>query len=43
VAVVTITVMLGVVVHGAAADPLGTWYARLLAHSASEVDTPVNG
>jgi sodium/hydrogen antiporter len=36
VAVITITVMLSVVVHGATADPLGTRYARLLAHSAAE-------
>jgi NhaP-type Na+/H+ or K+/H+ antiporter len=38
VAVITITVMLSVVVHGATADPLGTRYARLLAHSAPEPD-----
>ena len=36
VAVITITVMLSVVAHGATADPLGTWYARSLAHSAAE-------
>ena len=36
VAVITITVMLSVVAHGATADPLGTRYARLLAHSAAE-------
>jgi NhaP-type Na+/H+ or K+/H+ antiporter len=38
VAVITITVMLSVVAHGATADPLGTRYARLLAHSAPEPD-----
>ena len=36
VAVITITVMLSVVAHGATADPLGTRYARSLAHSAAE-------
>jgi len=36
VAVISITVMLSVVVHGATADPLGARYARLLAHSAVE-------
>ena len=36
VAVITITVMLSVVAHGATADPLGTRYARLLTHSAAE-------
>jgi NhaP-type Na+/H+ or K+/H+ antiporter len=36
VAVISITVMLSVVVHGATADPLGALYARLLAHSAAE-------
>jgi len=34
VAVITITVMLSVVVHGATADPLATRYARLLARHA---------
>ena len=34
VAVITITVVLSVVVHGATADPLATRYARLLARSA---------
>jgi NhaP-type Na+/H+ or K+/H+ antiporter len=38
VAVITITVMISVVAHGATADPLGTRYARLLAHSAPEPD-----
>jgi sodium/hydrogen antiporter len=31
VAVITITVMLSVIAHGATADPLASWYARLLA------------
>ena len=34
VAVITITVLLSVVVHGATADPLATRYARLLARQA---------
>jgi NhaP-type Na+/H+ or K+/H+ antiporter len=38
VAVITITVVISVVAHGATADPLGTRYARLLAHSAPEPD-----
>jgi len=34
VAVITITVLLSVILHGATADPLATRYAKLLAHSA---------
>ena len=34
VAVITITVLLSVIVHGATAEPLATRYARLLARSA---------
>jgi len=37
VAVITITVLLSVIVHGATADPLATRYARLLARSANEL------
>jgi hypothetical protein len=35
VAVITITVLLSVVAHGATADPLATWDARLLARTAN--------
>ena len=34
VAVITITVLLSVIAHGATADPLATRYAKLLAHPA---------
>ena len=43
VTVITITVLLSVVIHGATADPLAARYARLLARSADEqadADTP---
>jgi NhaP-type Na+/H+ or K+/H+ antiporter len=43
VTVITITVVLSVVIHGATADPLAARYARLLARSAYEqagADTP---
>ena len=36
VAVITITVLLSVVAHGATAEPLAARYAKLLAHSADE-------
>jgi sodium/hydrogen antiporter len=36
VAVITITVMLSVVTHGATADPLAARYARLLARQADQ-------
>jgi NhaP-type Na+/H+ or K+/H+ antiporter len=35
VAVITITVLLSVIAHGATADPLATRYARLLARSSN--------
>ena len=37
VAVITITVLLSVIAHGATADPLAIRYARLLARSANEL------
>jgi NhaP-type Na+/H+ or K+/H+ antiporter len=35
-AVITITVVLSVLAHGATADPLATWYARHLARQAGQ-------
>jgi sodium/hydrogen antiporter len=35
VAVIAITVLLSVVAHGATAEPLAAWYAKLLAHRAA--------
>jgi NhaP-type Na+/H+ or K+/H+ antiporter len=36
VAVITITVLLSVVLHGVTAEPLAAWYARLLARHAAD-------
>jgi NhaP-type Na+/H+ or K+/H+ antiporter len=41
VAIIAITVLLSVVAHGATAEPLAAWYAKLLAYRAASGRAPL--